>query len=317
MHPRMREECFYYKEHKAVSSSQNISIYHYSIGADIQDYVQKIPDKKMMIYHNITPHYFFEGHNHQLTDLLKAGRDALKNFSDIPLLCLADSEYNLQELKLLGYNRLGILPIIQDFSKFCREPDPGIMGKYNDGNINIIYVGRIVPNKKYEDLIKTFYFYRKYINPKSRLILVGSYEGMEKYFITLQNLIEKLNLRQVIFTGQVSLEELIAYYHSSHIFLSLSEHEGFGVPFLEAMFFKIPIVAYKSSAVPYTLGGAGVTFREKHYEALAELIDVILKNQALRKKIIEKQSTRLKDFDREKIFALLKGYIEKILEEGG
>lgn len=310
IHPRMSKECFYYQEHKTVSTPQNIAIYHYSIGADMQSYVKKIPDKKIMVYHNITPYWFFEGLNHQLTHLLKAGRDELRNFSTIPLLSLADSEYNLQELKALGYERVGVLPIIQDFSKFCREPAPEIMSRYNDGNINIIYVSRIVPNKKYEDLIKTFYFYHKYINSKSRLILVGSYKGMEQYFIVLQNLIKKLNLGQVILTGQVDLEELIAYYRSSHIFLSLSEHEGFGVPFLEAMFFKLPIVALKSSAVPYTLGGAGVLVQEKRYEELAELIDIILKEQRLREKIIENQSARLKDFDKEKIITLLNSYIE-------
>lgn len=314
IHPRMSKECFYYQEHKEVSSPQNITIYHYSIGTDIQDYVKKIPDKKVMIYHNITPHWFFEGFNHQLTHLLEAGRAELKNFSAMPLLCLADSEYNLQELKALGYKRVEILPIIQDFSKFSRQPAPEIMSKYNDGNINIIYVGRIVPNKKYEDLIKTFYFYHKYINPRSRLILVGSYQGMEQYFIALQDLIKKLNLDQVIFTGQVALEELIAYYRSSHIFLSMSEHEGFGVPFLEAMFFQLPIVAFKSSAVPYTLGRSGVLVKEKRYEELAELVDTILKDQGLRERIIENQSARLKDFDKEKLLPQLKVYIEMITD---
>lgn len=313
IHPRMGKECFFYQEHKAVSSPKNIALYHYSIGADIQDYVKKIPDKKIMIYHNITPHYFFEGLNHQMAHLLKVGRAELRNFSTIPILCLADSEYNLQELKALGYKRVEILPIIQDFSKFSREPDLSIMSRYNDGSTNIIYVSRVVPNKKYEDLIKTFYFYHKYINHKSRLILVGSYQGMEQYFTALQTLIEKLALEQVIFAGQVDLGELIAYYRSSHIFLSLSEHEGFGVPFLEAMFFKLPVLAFKSSAVPNTLGGAGVLFREKRYEELAELIDIILKDQKLREKIIENQSARLKDFDKEKTFALLKSYIDSVL----
>jgi glycosyltransferase involved in cell wall biosynthesis len=316
IHPRMSKECFYYQEHKTVSSPRNIAIYHYSIGAEIQNYVKNIPDKKIMIYHNITPHFYFEDFNPRLTQLLREGREGLRDFLYVPLLCLAVSEYNLQELKALGYKRVAVLPIIHDFSKFQRHPNISILDRYSDGVTNILYVGRVVPNKKHEDLIKTFYFYHKYINPNSRLLLVGSYQGMEQYFFALQNLIERLSLDQIIFTGRVDLADLIAYYRTSQIFLSLSEHEGFGVPFLEAMFFKLPIVAFKSTGVPYTLGDAGILVREKQYEELAELIALILSDGDLRNKIIEKQSLRLKDFSKEKILSLFKGYIEDVIKTG-
>jgi len=314
IHPRLRSECRHYQEYRGVSCAHNILIYHYSIGSRLIDYFKTLPDKKIMIYHNITPHQFMEGYNDRLAQLLREGRQRLAELLGIPMLCLADSEYNRRELMALGYERVRILPIIYDFQKLQRPADPEVLKRYSDGLTNILHVGRIVPNKRYEDLIKTFYFYHKHINPRSRLILVGSYTDMQHYYSCLQGLVNSLGLDQVIFTGKVSLEGLIAYYQTSRVFLSLSEHEGFGVPLLEAMFFKLPIIAYKSTAIPDTLGKAGILVKEKHYEEIAELIHIVAQDSPLRTRIIEVQSARLEDFSRVKILQLLDHYLTEVRE---
>nr|WP_269849836.1 glycosyltransferase [Methanosarcina horonobensis] len=105
--------------------------------------------------------------------------------------------------------------------------------------------------------MKSFYYYNKYINKRSRLLLVGSYNGMENYYTYLRDLVQELNLDNLYFTGHINLDELVSYYKVGNIFLAMSEHEGFCVPLLESMHFKIPIIANNCTAIPQTLGESG------------------------------------------------------------
>lgn len=307
--PAMNKFCYPYESHRGVSSKNNIIIFHYSISSDISRYVAKTPDKKIMIYHNITPDTFFKDINKELYLLTGSGRKELKYFRKIPKLSLAVSEYNAQELRKLGFNHVHVLPVMINLNKFDKRPDKSVLDKYTGKHTNIIFVGRIVPNKKFEDIIKSHYFYKKYLNPASRLFLIGSYDGMETYYNSLKKLIAKLNIDDVFFTGQISDGELIAYYKLANIFLCMSEHEGFNIPLIEAMHFKIPIIAYRSTAIPYTLGKAGVLLREKNYIETAELIDFVLNNKHEREAIVERQLERLSDFKIEKTAKKLLEYI--------
>ncbi|HML26552.1 MAG TPA: glycosyltransferase, partial [Methanomethylovorans sp.] len=156
-----------YLEHKKMSSENNILIYHLAIGSDISKYVMSVPDRKIMLYHNITPPHFFYNVNDNLAMILENGRNELKLLADTIDIALGDSEYNRLELEKMGYPETGVLPLIIDFSKYDR-PNTKIISKYDDGWTNILFVGRIAPNKKQEDVIKCFYYY-KAINPNSRL----------------------------------------------------------------------------------------------------------------------------------------------------
>jgi glycosyltransferase involved in cell wall biosynthesis len=134
------------------------------------------------------------------------------------------------------------------------------------------------------------------VRPDSRLLLVGSARGTEIYAEYLSDLVAKLGLSDVVFAGHVSTEKLVAYYTSAHVYLSMSEHEGFGVPLLESMHFGVPIIAFKSTAVPETLGGAGMLITSKDYAAVAELIGLLAEDEALRARVIARQRERLQDF---------------------
>lgn len=312
IHPKVKGECYFYTQHKKRSSGRNIAIFHHSIASEVSEYVKSLPDKKIMIYHNITPGHFFGPYNSHLTYLSTKGRNELKDFSSVPILALGDSEYNADELKGLGYPRVGVLPIIMKIRDLEKEPEKKIINKYSDSLTNIIFVGRVVPNKRFEDILKAFYFYQRFINVDSRLFLVGSYNNFENYYQALLDIAKRLQIKNVIFTGHVTQPELIAYYKLSHIFLCMSEHEGFCVPLLEAMYFGIPVLAFSSSVVPETMGGAGIVFKEKRYEEVAELINFVISDDEMRKKIIEVQGKRLLDFDREKIANQLHTYIEMV-----
>ena len=311
IHQKLKNDAKLYTEYKN-SSCDNILLFHYSIGSEITVFVRSLPDKKVLIYHNITPHSYFHGINDTLVKLLKDGRSKLESFSDEVVLALGDSEYNREELEGLGFKNTGVFPIIIDFEKYTQKPTQKILDKFNDDRHNIIFVGRISPNKKQEDIIKMFYFYKKYIDLEARLFLVGSYEGMEKYYEQLRLLVNKLDLNDVFITGHVDFTDILAYYKVADIFISMSEHEGFCVPLLESMYFKIPILAYNSTAVPYTLEGSGVLFNEKRYEEVAEVACFLVNNKKIKSKVIERQSDRLRKFENLNHLEILRRYIKEV-----
>ncbi|MCX6776173.1 MAG: glycosyltransferase [Candidatus Micrarchaeota archaeon] len=289
-------------------------LHHFSIGSDVNDFVSRLPNKKILIYHNITPPQFIMEYNATLADLCRLGREQIKGFRNNTVLALGDSEYDRRELESMGFDNTDVLPILMDFDQF-KKFNKNIYEKFSDGFTNILFVGRLIPNKRIEHLVKIFYYYNNYINPNSRLILAGSYSGMESYHNQLIKMTKKLGVYEnTVFTGKISREDLSAYYRVATNFVCMSEHEGFCVPLLEAMFFKIPIVAYNSTAVPFTLGNSGILVNEKDFEGIAELLDILNSDTPLRKRIIKNQNERLKDFGPRKVKSKLLEIVYTLVE---
>ena len=169
--------------------------------------------------------------------------------------------------------------------------------RQND-SANLLYVGRLAPNKGCDDLIKLFYTYRNYINPAARLWLVGSrsFTGYVRY---LEALIARLGLERRSALSLIASRwaGCAPVMRPSDVLLYGSRHEGFGVPLVEAMYFGLPVVAYAAAAVPETLGGAGVLFNRWAYAEVAELLDLVYRDADFRQRIIEGQRRRLADFD--------------------
>ena len=202
-----------------------------------------------------------------------------------------------------GYKcKIDVLPILIPFSDYDKPANREVIDRYkDDGYTNILFTGRIAPNKKQEDVILSYYYYKKYYNPKARLFLVGNYEGMESYYDRLLAFADKLGAEDIVFTGHVGFDEILSYYKLADIFLCESEHEGFCVPIVEAMYFNIPIIAYDAAAVGETMGQGGILVKEKNHLEIAGLIDRVNTDAALKKQIIENQKVRLGDFSHDKI----------------
>jgi glycosyltransferase involved in cell wall biosynthesis len=164
---------------------------------------------------------------------------------------------------------------------------------YDDGRVNVLFVGRIIPNKRIEDLIGVFALYQRHVEPRSRLLLVGDYRGHERYYDRLQERVRRLGADEVVFTGHVDDDDLRAYYSAGDLFLCLSEHEGYCVPLLEAMAFGLPVIAYDAGAVAETLRGGGILLREKRPEVVAELIGRVHEDPALRAAVLGTQERAL------------------------
>lgn len=280
----------------------DVLIYHKSTGTDLTFKIQDFPGRKIMIYHNVTPPDFFRPYSTAAASLTEYGYKGVEHLRDKVDYCLADSAYNKSELLRMGYTcPIDVLPILIRFEDYKQSPAKSIMNRYGDGKRNLIFVGRIAPNKKQENVIRTFYQYKR-LDPDSRLILVGSYTGMENYYERLVKYVGALGLKDdVVFTGHIKFNEILAYYRIADAFVCMSEHEGFCVPLVEAMFFDVPIIAYDTSAIGDTLGGSGILLDSNDPVFAAEVIRRILTDDQLKKQIIEGQCRRLEDFSYERI----------------
>ena len=293
---------------------EDIIIYHLSTGTQLNFDVAKYKGRKIIIYHNITPPEFFREYDDYLEQISRWALDGACFLADKADYCLADSYFNKCNLRDLGYkNAIDVLPIVVPFEDYRKEPSQDIIKKYKDGRRNIVFTGRVAPNKCHQDIIAAFACYKKYYNSEARLFLVGSYKESDTYYRKLKRYIELLEVEDVVFTGHIKFEEILAYYTIADIFLCMSEHEGFCVPLIEAMFFEVPIIAYNCTAVPMTLGDGGILIEKKDPVEIAALINKILSDNVLNKQIKENQKKRLEDFQYDKVTGMFKKYLEKFI----
>lgn len=302
-------------------NQDDILIYHFSTSSTVMSKIlSKVKCKKVMVYHNITPAQFFNPYvktgMSKIAKLVQVGRRDIGDMNRLFDYSLSDSFFNKHELEEKGYIcPQNVLPILIPFSDYEKQPSKSIVEKYSDDWTNILFVGRIAPNKKQEDVIRAFAYYKKNVNPKSRLFLVGSYDGMEEYYDRLCKYVDKLEVKDVLFTGHIGFTDILAYYKLANIFLCMSEHEGFCVPVVEAMFFNVPIIAYASSAVPETMAGAGVIIDKKDVVEIATIIEQIRNNESYRNEIIAKEQERLKYFSYDNISVQAEKFIRDIIND--
>ena len=312
IHSAMRNKGHPLWDYEPVSSPDNVLILHFSIAAGVSSFAYHLPDRIMLIYHNITPARWFAPYQPKLARLCYQGRRELAAFTERTELALGVSEFNRQELEAMGFHPTGVLPLLLDPEQLAIPPSPVIRRMFDDDKTNFLFVGRVIPNKKFEDLIKVFYVYQKFVDPKSRLLLVGEYQGFERYFDALLRLVDELELEDVVFAGHVDTNDLAAYYQVGDVFLSLSEHEGFCAPLVEAFRFGIPVMAFDAGAVPDTMGGAGVLIREKQFEEIAEMAHVLAHDGEVRQRVIDSQDHVIEALDARDEEGLLVGYVEQV-----
>ena len=274
-------------------AGERLLLHHFSIGSKASRVAFALPDRMALIYHNITPPAYFVGVHDLLVELCFKGRRELAAYVPRCEIALGDSEFNRRELEAIGFPRTAVLPVVPDFSHLDRAADPFVVRGFDDDWVNVLFVGRVIPNKRIEDLVRIFHAYKTRFNPRSRLIVVGAHSGFETYLAMLHGLVRRLGVHDVHFTGHVSNAELIAYYGAADVFLCASEHEGFCVPLVEAFHMGVPVAAYAAAAVPATMDGGGVLYETKDPLHVAALIDAVAGDAALRERILEGQDAAL------------------------
>ncbi len=294
----------------------DVVILHLAAGSEVDRWFQGCGGHKILRYHNITPPSFFEPYSPESAAACRAGLEDVRKMRETPEYGIAVSQFNRKDLIRYGYRmKIDVVPILIPFEDYDREPDRKVLALYEDGLTNILFTGRIVPNKKQEDVILAFYYYQKYYNPDSRLFLVGSYRGMETYCQRLREYADRLGARNVVFTGHVGFPEILAYYRLADVFLCMSEHEGFCIPLLEAMHFHIPVVACDCAAIGETMGGSGILLKEKDALLAAGCVNEAAADKVLREQIVRKQDRRLQDFSADAVGKRLIGCLETFISE--
>ncbi|RPJ81126.1 MAG: glycosyltransferase [Acidobacteria bacterium] len=288
-------------------------IHHFSIGSRGSRLAYALPGRMVLVYHNITPPEYFVDVNPLLVQLCYMGRRELRAYVPRCHLALGDSEFNRQELEELGFLHTGVLPVVPGFDHLDGERDWHVVRDFDDGWTNMLFVGRVIPNKRIEDVIRTFYAYRRLFNPRSRLLLAGSSSGFEQYFAMLQQFVARFAIRDVHFLGHVSDAELAACYDVADVFVCASEHEGFCVPLVEAFHAGVPVIAYSAAAVPATMDGAGILYENKEPGHVAALVDAVVSNRALHEAVVSAQEAALGRLLDKDFAATLLGYVEKVL----
>jgi L-malate glycosyltransferase len=311
--PRLEDLTIDYREMVGAVAPSDVLIHHFSIGSRASRTAYALPGRMVIVYHNITPPEYFVGVHKDLVKLCFRGRRELTAYIDRAHLALGDSEYNRQELEALGFRATGVLPVVPDFTHLSGAPDTMMARGFDDEWTNVMFVGRVIPNKKFEDVIRAFHAYRTRHNPRSRLLLVGSYSGFERYLSMLQSMIARLGTPDVHFLGHVSNEELSALYDVADLFLCASEHEGFCVPLIEAFHKQVPVMAYAATAVPATMDGGGVLYHTKDPLEIARLMEAVLDDPRIGQAVIDTQDAALARLRSKDFGGTLRRFVDEAL----
>ena len=283
----------------------DLTIFHFALVSPMTAEFARLRSGRVLQYHNVTPAHYFAGYDPAIFRLAMLGREDLKSLVGHTDIALGDSEYNRRELEALGFTNTGVFPIAIDTERITHAPRRPALEKLLEAEDwpNFLFVGRIVPNKKIEDHIRLAELYKRHVSEQYRFVFVGKTDATPKYYDAVQALIARFRMPpgRFIFTGPVPDADLATYYKMASVYISLSEHEGFCVPLLEAMAADVPVLAYSSTAVPDTLGGAGVQFAPKDLEYVAELLGELTYNDSLRRQVIAGQRARLADFGDDRI----------------
>ncbi len=259
----------------------DLLLFHHSLGYRNLHWLKRVAARKVLVYHNITPDFLLpEG---DLRELSRLGRNQLQEVRSLFEASIGDSEENAQELEALGYRDVRVLPLLVDLDRSgAHPPNRGLVNSLQD-SVNILFVGRIAENKRQADLLDCFNLYHRHFEPRARLHLVGSTTS-RGYLSAIRRKVSELDLESVVsLPGKVSEEDLAAYYQVADVYLSLSEHEGFGMPLIEAMAMGVPVVAHASTSIPWTVGSGGLLLQTRDPEYVAATLDMVVLNPGLRR----------------------------------
>jgi len=282
------------------SSAGRVLLYQLSIGSGVADVFRGRSERKFVNYHNITPADLLEAWLPAVGEEARWGRAQLRELAPVTEFAIADSNFNERELRDAGYRSTTTVPLLVDLEGFAGSPDRALSVRLADekaeGGADLLFVGKVSPHKGQDDLVKALAAYRRVYDPKARLRLVGGAIS-DEYRVALERFAKELDLVDAVdIAGSVTHEELIAYYDAADAFVCLSNHEGFCVPLLEAMYHRLPIVAYTNTAVPETVQGAGLVLPDKEPARVAAAVDRVIHDTELRSRLALAAEARIRAF---------------------
>jgi glycosyltransferase involved in cell wall biosynthesis len=290
-------------------AESDLLLIHHSMGHDAFSRLADLRCRKFLVYHNITPPRFFD-ENDPFHAYGVKGYSQLSQFRDIVESAIAVSPFNARQLRQRGFQNVTVIPLLKDFAAI-RYALHAKTPYFDEAAVfRLLFVGRIVPHKCQHELIEFVDRIRSIGRAPLSLVLVGQFDDASGYKSHLDALVRRRGLvPHVKIVGQVTDEELFGWYRAASAYVSLSEHEGFGVPLVEAMAFDLPVIAYASAAVAETLGNAGITISEKDPARILEPLIRLHEERSFRGEVIRSQRQRLLRFSRKRIESELRRWL--------
>lgn len=291
--------------HQIAVGANDLLLIHHSMGHDALPQLATLNCRKALVYHNITPPHFF-AEDDPFHDYSIKGYAQLCELGRMVEAAIAVSEFNARQLRQRGFKNVAVIPLLKDFIALRSAPHAK-KPYYDEWPVfRILFVGRLVPHKCQHELVEFVGATRSIDGVPLELVLVGDTDLDPDYVRRLAGRIRRLRLeRHVRITGRVSDAELFGWYRAATAYVSLSEHEGFGVPLIEAMTFDLPVVAYASSGIAETLSEAGFVLADKAPATLRDALLQLHRDRAFRRDLIRRQRGHVVRFDRERVAAEL------------
>jgi glycosyltransferase involved in cell wall biosynthesis len=247
----------------------DLLIYHFSVGWPAAlDVLKRARGFRVVRYHNITPPKFFAGIAQDYEVACASGRAEIAPVARLGCeLYLCASAYNAEDMLAAGVplERTAVLAPFHRVEHLIEaEADFDLLDELGNGAFNVVMVGRVAPNKGHCELIDAFAAYVDGYGDPARLLIVGKSDPrLHAYMQQIQARIDTHRLgARVRWLDSVSEAKLKAAYLASHAFMTMSQHEGFCVPLIEAMALGVPVVAHGSSAIRETAGAGGIVWDE-------------------------------------------------------
>ncbi|WP_407742814.1 glycosyltransferase [Hyalangium sp.] len=296
------------------ADEDSVLLIHHSFESRLVPLIARGPGRKALVYHNVTPASLFEGFDRKVAAACDAAREELLALRPLVEAAYAYSHFSAEELTAAGFPHVSVLPFALDWNAFHAPPDPTFQAEFDDGCTNILFVGRAVPSKRIDDVMRVFAAYQRLYQPRSRLLIAGYLNRETPYGAYLHGVKDLLGAERVHLLGRVSASQLSACYAVATAYLSMSRHEGFGVPLLEAMERGVPVVAYGAAAVPETMSGAGLATRTRDPMEVAQLLAVLEREPQLRQQVIAGQRARLASLGQEAVAGQIREGLRPLLE---
>lgn len=269
--------------------NETLVIYHFSVCSHLAYHLAGLPCRIWSRYHNITPPHFFNSQGEGMVrEICRVGRTQIPFVAAISDVIISDSDYNGEEMRPFTQIPIHTIPIFRDYETIAGlQDDPGILSQLQSINDPVLlFVGRVAPNKCQHDIVQLAYLYRKATGKRVRVVLAGTFFSSD-YRKAIAGFARSLSVvvtekfdkdADVMVLGSVSDAELATLYRHSQVFVSMSDHEGFGVPLVESLWFGLPVIAHESSAVGETLGGAGIMIDKSDWLGAVDALHRLLVN---------------------------------------
>ncbi len=319
---------------RLVAAPDDVLLLHHSAAFPRLESLLALPNPKLLLYHNVTPADWLWDVAPYIAVQCAAGRAQLTELVAAVDLSAADSSFNADELLAAGASGAEVIPLLVELGRLAPPdapdgapggpptgvpdsasggPPTGVPAGAPGGPPTVLFVGRLSPHKRQEELIRVFALLRRHRRPDARLRLVGD-PISDAYREHLQRLADGLAPGAVTIESGLAPAALAERYREADAFVCLSAHEGFCIPLLEAFHFGVPVLARRAGAVPEVVGDAAVLVEETDPAVLAEAIHLLLADAELRSVLRGRGTARLAAFAPEVVERRLRAAVERTVD---